>query len=264
MKDVGINISKDNIFGAANFIDSIAAIGFDSVFTCGNDEEFISFTADKCARLGLKYEYLHAPWGGVNSMWFDGEEGERVLKNFLLSVDLAEKYGIPMIISHVSSKEDAPRITDAGMRNFDRFFDYAAKKGITVAVENQRKLGNIATILEVYGKDTNVAFCWDVGHEKCFAHGREYLPLFADRCVATHIHDNNCVYNADEHLLPYDGQIDFRHTAELLHDYNYNGTLMLEIDLPKDGSDIYRDLSVEQFAAKAYAAVNRIRILSEY
>ena len=39
---------------------------------------------------------------------------------------------------------------------------------------------------------------------------------------------------------------------------------MLEIDLPREGSEKYRELSLEQFAAKAYAAVNRVRILSEY
>ena len=155
-------------------------------------------------------------------------------------------------------------MTDLGRKRFDDFVNYAAKKNIRIAVENQRLLGNIATILEIYGPETNVGFCWDVGHEKCFAHGREYLPLFPDRCIATHIHDNNCRHNVDEHILPYDGSIDFRHTADLIHRYNINSTLMLEIDLPHEGSDKYRNLSVEQFTAKAYAAINRIRIISEY
>ena len=72
------------------------------------------------------------------------------------------------------------------------------------------------------------------------------------------------MYNGDDHLLPYDGCIDFRHTADLIHRYDIQSTLMLEIDLPHEGSDKYRNLSVEQFTAKAYAAINRIRIISEY
>ena len=59
-------------------------------------------------------------------------------------------------------------------------------------------------------------------------------------------------------------RLHFRHTADLIHRYDIQSTLMLEIDLPHEGSDKYRNLSVEQFAAKAYAAINRIRIISEY
>ena len=164
---------------------------------------------------------------------------------------------------HLSSKENCPHVTDAGLANFDRLHTHAKEQGVILAVENQRKLGNIATILEIYGKDSNVGFCWDVGHEACFANGREYMPLFADRCVMTHIHDNNCRYNIDEHLIPFDGQINFRRTADLIHDADYSGTLMLELDLPHEGSDKYADLSLAQFVSKAYAAINRLRILSE-
>ena len=264
MNKIGINISKRIIYGYDSFMKSIASAGFDSVFTCGNDDDFVKLVAENCAKYSLSYEYLHAPWDSINEMWFDSIDADDVLNNFKHSVDLADAYGIPIVISHISSKEDAPHVTDIGLKHFDDFVNYAAKKNKTVAVENQRKLGNIATVFEIYGKDSNVQFCWDVGHEKCFAHGREYLPLFADRCVATHVHDNSCQYNVDEHLLPFDGSIDFRRTAELIHSFGYKGTLMLEIDEPHEGSDKYIDLSVEQFAAKAFAAINRLRIMSEY
>lgn len=264
MRKIGINISQDVIYGVESFTDCIAAEGFESVFTVGNDRDFIAHISKKCEQKGLLYEALHAPWTNINDLWYETLRSQDVLNEFFTSVDLAECHGVPMLVAHISSKEDCPHVTDAGLRNFDEFVNYAAKKNVVIAVENQRKLGNIATILEVYGKETNVQFCWDVGHEKCFAYGREYMPLFADRCVMTHIHDNNCRYNGDDHLIPYDGLIDFRHTAELIHDADYQGTLMLEIDHPAEKSDKYRDLSLEQYVAKAYAAVNRIRILSDY
>lgn len=264
MNKIGINVNKNVTYGTDSYLNNVALAGFDSVFSCVDDDEFVGHVAAKCYEHGLKYEYLHAPWNKINELWFDNLNAEDVLNNFKHSVDLAAEYDIPIIISHISSKEDAPHVTDAGLRNFDKFAAYAASKNRIVAVENQRKLGNIATILEVYDKTSNVQFCWDVGHEKCFAFGREYMPLFADRCVATHIHDNNCKYNVDEHILPWDGNIDFRRTAELIHNTGYTGTLMLEIDLPHEGSDKYRDLSVEQFCAKAFAAINRLRIISEY
>lgn len=262
MRDIGINISPDVVFGAENFIECVAQTGFDSVFTCGNDEAFISFIRKKCDSLGLRYETLHAPFKMINGIWYE-ESGKEVVDILKRSIELASDNGIGIVITHLSSGEKCPPVTDAGLRYFDELVDFAAKKNITLAVENQRKLGNIAMILEIYGKDSNVAFCWDVGHEKCFAHGREYMPLFGDRCITTHIHDNNMRYNVDEHLIPFDGCIDFRRTAELLKMYNYNKTLMLEIDLPNHNSDKYNGLSVEQFTGKAYAAINRLRIISE-
>lgn len=263
MRKIGINVDPDVIYGTEAFIGCIAKTGFSSVFTCGNDEDFIRYVSDKCRETGLCYESLHAPWNHINDLWEDGEKGDAVVAMLTRSVELAAKYGIPIVVVHLSSGDNCPTVTDAGMRNFETVRALAAENGITLAVENQRKLGNIATVLEKYGKDDHVGFCWDVGHEACFARGREYMPLFGDRCVCTHIHDNYCRYNGDDHLLPYDGQINFRRTAELLHDAGYEGTLTLEVDLPREGSDKYRDLSLEQFVSKAYAAVNRLRIISE-
>lgn len=263
MNKTGINLSKNMSFGTESYIESVAATGFDCIFTCGNDKEFISFVKKKSIEYGLEYETLHAPFDNINSLWTE-EKGIGVVKMLSESIDLAYENGIGIVISHLSSKENCPPVTDAGLRNFDTVVNYAAKKNITIAVENQRKLGNIATILELYGKDSNVQFCWDVGHEKCFAKGREYMPLFGDRCIATHIHDNNMIYNCDEHLIPFDGKIDFRRTAQLLKQYEYRGTLMLELGLPNDRTDKYKDLSLQQFVQKAYAAINRLRIISEY
>lgn len=263
MRNIGINVSSDIIFGVERYIECIANAGFDSIFSCGNDPEFISYLSRKCNQKGLCYETLHAPFHNINGLWENPVENE-TLKTLKTSVDLAAENGIGIVITHLSSGEKCPTVTDAGLKNFDILVNYASSRGIILAVENQRKLGNIATILEIYGKDSNVAFCWDVGHEKCFAHGREYMPLFGDRCITTHIHDNNMLYNVDEHLLPFDGSIDFRRTAELLKQYNYSGTLMLEVDLPRAGSDKYIDLSAEQFVQKAYASINRLRILAEY
>ena len=263
MREIGINVRPDISYGVDPFLSCIRRTGFDAGFTYGNLPDFITHVAAQCGRLGLRYEALHAPADRINDLWSAGTPGEEVVKMLCESVDLADANGIPTVIVHVSSKENCPHVTDAGLIHFDRFVQYAASKNITVAVENQRKLGNIATIMEIYPKDSNVGFCWDNGHEACFARGREYLPLFGDRCVLTHIHDNGCVYNVDEHLLPYDGLIDFRRVADLLHASGYKGTLMLEIDLPHEGSDKYAQLSMEQFVSKAYAAVNRLRILSE-
>ena len=263
MQKIGINVSPDVLYGAESFLRSLAAVGFESVFTDGDDPAFVRWLTNRCASSGLTVETLHAPFHHINDLWTTGPGADALLRELEDCVDLAAENGIPIVVTHLSSGENCPHVNDAGLLNFDRLVDHAAKKGVKLAVENQRKLGNISVILEMYGKDTPVGFCWDVGHEACFAHGREYMPLFGDRCITTHIHDNNCLYNVDEHLLPFDGQIDFRRTADLIHNSGYHGPLMLEVDLPHEGSDKYNRLSVDQFTAKAFAAINRLRVIAQ-
>ena len=130
---------------------------------------------------------------------------------------------------------------------------------MTLGFENQRKIGNLSFILELYNDVPQVRFCWDVGHEACFTPGREYMPLFGNKLVYTHIHDNEKVYNGDLHLIPFDGKIDYRRTAELLRKYDYQGTLTLEIAPKKSGR--YDDLTIDQFFARAYTAAQRLRDL---
>ena len=259
MRNIGINVRSNIIYGTEDFIDSIAEKGFNSTFTFGNDIKLIETTSRKCQQTGLLYESLHAPFSNINDIWQDTCEGEKMLKDFLFSTELAHEYNIPIVVCHLSSGRKPVPVKDAGLKRFDMLINEAAKKNITIAFENQRKLANLAMMFELYGKDTNVGFCWDVGHEKCFANSMEYMPLFGDRLVFTHIHDNHLLPENDEHLLPFDGMIDYTRTAELLKKYNYKGTLMLEIDEPHEGSEKYSDLSLEQFTDKAYRAVCRLR-----
>lgn len=265
MRPIGINVSKRIIYGVDSFIECIADKGFNAVFTLCDNDEYVGNLAKLCQDNRISLDTLHAPWTNINDLWFEPSDGGNFVLNELKhTIDVCKEYGVPVAVTHISSKEDAPSVTDIGLKRFDEYVNYAAKNNVKIAVENQRKLGNIATILEIYGKETNVGFCWDVGHEKCFANGREYMALFGDRCIATHIHDNYCDYNEDLHLIPYDGSIDYRRTADLLKENDYQGTLMLEVDLPRDNTFRYNHLTLEQFVAKAYAAINRIRIISEY
>lgn len=259
MQNIGINVRPNITYGTENFLESIAKIGFNCVFTFGNDENFIKLVDKKCRELSLTYESLHAPFSNINAMWYDEENSRLMLNELLTNVNLASKYNIPIVVTHLSSGFDAPPITDAGLRNFDKLINEAAKKNITIAFENQRKLANLATMFELYDKNTNVGFCWDVGHEKCFANSMEYMPLFGDRLVFTHIHDNFGVFEEDEHLLPFDAGIDYKRTAELLRQFNYKGTLMLEIDLPHENNEKYKNLTLEQFTNRAFQAINRLR-----
>ena len=125
-----------------------------------------------------------------------------------------------------------------------------------IAFENQRKLANIAWAFEAFTTET-VKFCWDCGHEFCFTPGRHYMPLFGDRLICTHIHDNTAVFNDDSHFLPFDGACDFVYVADTLRNSDYTGSLMLEVGNPSR----YGELSPQEFLKKAWDAAVRLRTM---
>lgn len=144
---------------------------------------------------------------------------------------------------------------------FTKLIDYAQRNSVKVAFENQRKLSNLAWVFENFSEEDGVGFCWDCGHENCFTPGKEYMPLFGDRLICTHIHDNYGIYNQDSHLLPFDGAINFRKVADAIHAAKFAGTLMLEV-LPEN-SDRYDGMSLDAYLEKAAGAAKKLRDMVE-
>ena len=179
-----------------------------------------------------------------------------MLRELKACVDNCHIVGAKLCVVHLSSGEQAPGVTELGQARFSRFVEYAAANGIRIAFENQRKMANLAWALETF--DASIAgLCWDCGHESCFTPGKHYMPLFGDRILCTHIHDNLGNYNEDLHLLPFDGKIDFSRVVHQLQERNYGGSLMLEVVAAVSGR--YEDLSVEAYLQRAADAANALR-----
>lgn len=223
--------------------------GVDATFL-GCDENTAD-TVKKMRQAGIEVDNFHAPFHNVNAIWLPGEAGELALKQFTDAAELAAKTEVPLIVVHLSSGVTPPMISDVGNERFARLMKRAGELGVTVAYENQRKLANLALMFEYYPE---ARFCWDVGHEACFANGMEYMPLFGDKLAALHIHDNLKIFNEDLHRLPYDGAIDFDRTAEQIAKSGYEGTVMLETW----NGPFYQGVTDEEFVARAASAARRL------
>ena len=260
MRKLGINVGSYKGIPDAEQIDYIKNAGFDSVFT-----DFVGFEAneriaEKIAAANLAYETIHAPFGGINSMWIEGEDGEAMLKKLTDCVSCAAKLNVPVVIIHLSSGVFAPFVNDIGTERFDRLIGHAENTGVKLAFENQRKLANIAYIFEKYENHPNVGFCWDNGHESCFTLGkRDYMALFGEKLIALHLHDNNGEFDRDLHMMPFHAKIDFNRVAEKIRGSGFEGTLMLETIM--SNSDRYDGYTPERFFAEAYEAADKLRAL---
>ena len=248
-------------------VEAIVGNGFQSTFVMAEDEHLDEFCRT-AKEYDLTVETLHGPFlsdgaCSINDAWLPGERGDKMLGRMLKAAENCAKYGIPYLVTHLSSGNDAPFVNDCGLERFGTLVKRAKELGVVIAFENLRKTGNLACALEFF---PDSGFCLDVGHQFCFADGRQFLPFFGDRLVTTHIHDNLCTVGQDLHLIPFDGKIDYELLAKQLRELNYDGTLMLEVfrGFGKETAEkLYAPLTDERFIARAAAAAKKLKKLVE-
>ena len=242
-------------------LEKIKAAGFESIFTSAYKDAEVREIKKKADELGLTCEFIHAPFHHINEMWTPGIGYVEVFDYMKESIDTAAKNGIPTVITHVSSGWNPPAVNDLGLARYDELVLYARERGVVLAFENLRLLGNLACLVDRYEKLDNVKFCFDCGHEHCYTKTVSLMDVFTTRVICTHIHDNHGraledkTTDGDEHLLPFDGTYDYEKMMRKLDEYGYSGTLMLEVF---QNTETYKSMGHEAFLATCYERIKKI------
>lgn len=257
MRKIGINMGAVYGLSAEDQVRTISELGFEATFTGMGSEQYHTDMAELFSRHGIAYETVHAPFKNINEIWKNNDDGERMCSQLMECADRCALVSVPTMVVHLSSGLTPPSITDIGRERFGRLVEHAKDKGVCVAFENQRKLANIAWAFEAFENEEHVGFCWDCGHEACFSPGREYMPLFGNRLVCLHIHDNYAVFDQDSHLIPFDGRIDYDRFANYIRSYGFGGSLMLEVF--RGNNNAYGDISDTDYLIRARDAAVRLR-----
>ena len=217
--------------------------------------------------LGAKNLYYYIKgfgFGTKTDINFNGEsKGNLSHFNKWTVVDTATKgYGYGVAVTPIQLINAYSAIANGGTLMQPHIIDrieYAGGKGVKIAFENLRKIGNVAYFADRYEGADNVVFCYDCGHEHCYTQTVCFPDIFRDRMTYTHIHDNfgrskdDYYGDPDLHLMPFDGEIDYSRVVRKLDEYGYEGSLTLEVF-----NSIYPDESRESFIARAYDAIIRI------
>lgn len=128
------------------------------------------------------------------------------------ALDLAEFIPYRLLVQHLGhARERAdPRKFDAAFSSLEHLMIFAKQRGVTLALENTP--GELATPenLRQFIRDTRLSdlrLCLDTGHAHMEGGALRAIEAMRDLMVTTHIHDNRG--EKDEHLMPYDGTIDW-------------------------------------------------------
>ena len=96
-------------------------------------------------------------------------------------------------------------------------------------------------------------FCYDSGHHFGWGKGEPYLERYGSRLAALHLHDNDGT--RDQHLLPFDGAVDWPALMARLAATGYDGALTLEVQA---FGRYERAMSASAFLERAHAALERL------
>lgn len=183
------------------------------------------------------------------------------------AVDVAEELPFSRMVLHMGGSREAadPKKRDAAFSSLEHLILHAHHAGVTIAVENTTSELGQPSYLRAFVDETRLnglRFNFDVGH--AFLPGdtgtiakeerisRAIEPM-RDLVVAVHLHDNHG--EKDEHLRPYEGDIDWDSAIPLLKAVPESATLPTTLELKeKTGHDAP---SVVEQLASARAALDR-------
>lgn len=220
---------------------------------------------EQARKIGLEIDHFHADIGEPNTIWQEGIDGENYMKMLTDCVEDCKTHDVDILAIHLSNSQSPPP-NELGLNRIAKLVDFAEQKNVKLAFENLWKFEHLDAVFARFNSP-NVGFCYDIGHEN-LSQNLHYncLDLHGDRLFCLHIQDNDGGEH-DLHLLPFDGNINWREKMQKLKQCKPVDCLMLETCFnwigPQDHEmrDIYRDLTIEQYLALACERAQKLLTL---
>ncbi len=243
-----------------------AEAGFQAIATDWDDGVDVAEWGRIAKDHGLAYNYLHAPFLHVDSLWQPGAEGDRYTDKLIRGVDACVAAGTDALVCHVIIGMDKHEPTEIGLPRFQRLLDAAQTRGVKVAFENTEGMEYLECVMTAFRDHPACRFCWDSGHELCYNFGQDMLALYGDRLAITHLNDNFGMTNPaemtwldDSHVLPGDGLADWDGIRRRLRACGYHGVTNLELCAKsrpgRHTHEKYGGMDCHQFMQAALAAI---------
>jgi sugar phosphate isomerase/epimerase len=172
---------------------------------------------------GLTLHSLHAPTerdlspgreSGVPLSISDPERIRRLdaVDEIKRTLEVTEKVPCKYLIQHIGHGRQTadPRKLDAAFTSLENLSMFAKARGVTIALENTPSELGSPSVLHKFLVDTHLndlRLCFDIGHAHIDEGVAPGFEAMRDHLVSSHIHDNHG--DKDEHLLPFDGTIDW-------------------------------------------------------
>jgi sugar phosphate isomerase/epimerase len=198
------------------------------------------------AEAGLELHGVHAPigesfdagrWGPpLNLASAAPDARARAMEETERALQIARRIPFGVLVAHVGLPRSHPSAAtdnsrDAARRSIDAMQRLAGPLGVRVALEvipnELSRAGSLVHFIDSVLEERAVGVCLDFGHAHMDGDVIEAIETVSEHLMTTHVHDNRG--RTDDHLLPFEGTIDWPAALTAVQKVGYDGTLVLEI-----------------------------------
>jgi sugar phosphate isomerase/epimerase len=229
----------------------IAAHGFEAieVFATRSHFDYHDTTAiDELgawlADTGLALHGIHAPitdrldpgdrWGEVISNGVsDTVKRQAAVREAAAALEIARRLAADVFVVHLGTPtvQGGDNNKTAAFRSAEEICRLAEPIGIRVALEvipnPLSDPQSLVTMLERDLESPRAGICLDFGHAFLMGDVADAIETVAEHLITTHVHDN--AGRKDDHLVPFDGRIDWNVALMTMQKVGYDGTYLMEL-----------------------------------
>ena len=177
-------------------------------------------------------------WGvPLNLAAPDAARRGHALEEATRALHIARRLPFSVLVVHIGierSRQQAPgdNNRDAARRSVEALAALGTSRlGVKVAVElipnELSQAGSLVHFVEEVLDAGAASICLDLGHAHLEGDLVDAIETVSEHIALVHAHDNRG--RSDDHLLPFDGTIDWPAALTALQKVGYEGTMMLEI-----------------------------------
>jgi sugar phosphate isomerase/epimerase len=211
-----------------------------------HDASAIGALASWLSDSGLRMPSVHAPIVDslVNGVWGraystatrDQDARQAMMAEMRAALEIARRIPFSAFVLHLGlpdAQKPGPQDNsrDAVIRSIEEIQRLAAPLGVRLALEVMGNALSTADALVALLEDDldglDLGVCMDVGHAFLLGDPAEAIETTSGYLITTHLHDNRG--DSDDHLVPFQGNIDWPSTVTALEKIGYDGVFMFEV-----------------------------------
>jgi sugar phosphate isomerase/epimerase len=231
----------------------IAAHGFESLELFATRTHFDYHSPSAIADLqqwladaGLELHGIHAPisdsffggrWGAPLTLASaDPDTRAHAMAEAERALHVARRIPAKVLVAHLGvprTQNPSPgdNSRDGARRSIEELRRLASPLDVHVAVEvipnELSRAGSLVHFVEEDLETTDVGVCLDFGHAHMDGDLLDAIETVSGHLITTHVHDNRG--RTDDHLVPFDGTIDWPAAMTAIQKVGYDQTLLFEI-----------------------------------
>lgn len=238
----------------------VAAHGFEAVEVFATRSHFDYHDVAAIAQLqewlketGLELHGIHAPivdrmgagdqWGEpISNAVGDTARRQAAVREADAALNIARLIPANVFVVHLGTpaSQGGENNRAAAFRSIEDICRLAEPLGIRVALEViPNPLSDAASLVAMLERDLDfprTGICFDFGHAFLLGDVPDAIETVAEHLITTHVHDNRG--RQDEHLVPFEGKINWDMALMAMQKVGYDGTYLMELANTGSAADV--------------------------